>query len=145
VAGVQCGRPRGARSRRSKAPIAAPAVLNRRGREVRRHLGPALARSAEPRAVEVGGTLAAVTPSPVPGKRNVVVEYLLVNTEGKILAVLQSPAEVARQLARIEGESEANESVRVVRHDEHRGDLVASESFVTAMPLPSLLERPRRR
>ena len=67
------------------------------------------------------------------------------NTEGKILAVLQSPAEVARQLARIESDSESNESVRVVRHDEHRGDLVGTETFVTAMPLPSLLERPRRR
>jgi hypothetical protein len=51
-----------------------------------------------PPAVEIGGTLAAVTPSPVPGKRDVVVEYLRVNTEGKILAVLQSPAEVARHL-----------------------------------------------
>jgi hypothetical protein len=98
-----------------------------------------------PPAVEIGGTLAGVTPSPVRGKRDVVVEYLLVNTEGKILAVLQSPAEVARQLARIESESEANESVRVLRHDEHQRDLVATESFVTAMPLSSLLERPRRR
>jgi hypothetical protein len=71
------------------------------------------------------------------------VEFLLVNTEGKILAVLQSPAEVARQLARIERESEATERVRVVRHDEHQGDLVATESFVSATPLPSLLERPR--
>jgi hypothetical protein len=98
-----------------------------------------------PPAVEIGDTLAAVTPSPVPGKRDVVVEYLLVNTEGKMLAVLQSPAQVLRQLARIESESEANESVRVGRHVEHRSDLVATESFVTAMPLPSLLERPRRR
>jgi hypothetical protein len=98
-----------------------------------------------PPAVEIGVTLAAVTTSPVPGKQYVVVEYLLVNTEGKILAVLESPAEVAQQLARIESESEANESVRVVRHDEHRSDLVATESFVTAMPLQSLLERPRRR
>jgi hypothetical protein len=73
------------------------------------------------------------------------VEYLLVNTEGKILAVLQSPAEVARQLARIESDSESNESVRVVRHDEHRSDLVATESFVMATPRPSLLECPRRR
>jgi hypothetical protein len=73
------------------------------------------------------------------------VEYLLVNTEGKILAVLESPAEVARQLARIESDSESNESVRVVRHDERGSELVATESFVTTMPLPSLLERPRRR
>jgi hypothetical protein len=73
------------------------------------------------------------------------VEYLLVNTEGKILAVLQSPAEVARQLARIESDPESNESVRVVRHDEHWSDLIGTETFVTATPLPSLLERPRRR
>jgi hypothetical protein len=80
-----------------------------------------------------------------PGQASVVVEHLLVNTVGKILAVLQSPAEVLRQLARIESESEANESVRMVRHDEHRSDLVTTESFVTAMPLPSLVEHPRRR
>jgi hypothetical protein len=71
------------------------------------------------------------------------VEFLLVNAEGRILAVLQSPAEVARQLARIERGSEA-ERVRVVRHDEHESDLVATESFVMATPLPSLLERPRQ-
>ena len=72
-------------------------------------------------------------------------EFLLVNTEGKILAVLQSPAGVARQLARIETESDGTEGVRVVRHDEHQSDLVATESFVMATPLPSLSERPRQR
>ena len=66
-------------------------------------------------------------------------EFLLVNSEGRILAVVQSPAEVARQLARIESESEATERVRVVRHDKNQSDLVASESFVMATPLPSLL------
>jgi hypothetical protein len=81
----------------------------------------------------------------VPGRREVVVEFLLVNTEGQILAVLQSPAEVARQLARVERESEATEGVRVVRHDEHQSDLVATESFVMATPLPSLSERLRQR
>jgi SHS2 domain-containing protein len=81
--------------------------------------------------------------SPCPGKQGVVVEYLLVNTEGEILAVLDSPAEVARQLAKIEKESET--PVRVVRHDEHQSDLVATESFVTATPLPLLVERPRQR
>jgi hypothetical protein len=86
-----------------------------------------------------------VTSRPVPGRREVVVEFLLVNSEGKILAVLESPAEVARQLARIERESEATEGVRVVRHDEHQSDLVGTESFVTATPLPALSERPRRR
>jgi hypothetical protein len=73
------------------------------------------------------------------------VEFLLVNTEGKILAVIHSPAEVARQLARIETESGGTEGVRVVRHDEHQSDLVATESFVMATPLPSLSERPRQR
>jgi hypothetical protein len=73
------------------------------------------------------------------------VEYLLVNNEGKVLSVLQSEAEVVRQLARIERESEAPERVSVVRHDERQGDLVGTESFVTAAPLPSLLERPRQR
>jgi hypothetical protein len=73
------------------------------------------------------------------------VEFLLVNTEGNILAVLQSPADVALQLARIERESGATEGVRVVRHDEHQSDLVATESFVTATPLPALSERRRRR
>ena len=71
-------------------------------------------------------------------------EFLLVNAQGRILAVLQSPAEVARQLARIERGAEG-ERVRVVRHDEHESDLFATESFVTATPLPSLLERPRQR
>jgi hypothetical protein len=72
------------------------------------------------------------------------VEFLLVNNEGKILAVLQSPAEVARQLARIERESQGAGGVHVVRHDEHQSDLVATESFVTATSLPALSERPRQ-
>jgi hypothetical protein len=74
------------------------------------------------------------------------VEFLLVNTEGKILAVARSPAEVARQRARLEAESEATERVRVVRHDLHQGDFVAADSFVTAAPLPALMEpsRPRQ-
>jgi hypothetical protein len=72
------------------------------------------------------------------------VEFLLVNTEGRILAVLQSPAEVARQLARIARESGGTEGVRVVRHDEHQSDLVATESFVMATPLPALSELPRQ-
>jgi hypothetical protein len=65
------------------------------------------------------------------------VEFLLVNTEGRILAVHRSPGEVARQLARLR-ESQAAEGVRVVRHDEHQSELVATESFVMATPLPSL-------
>ena len=72
-------------------------------------------------------------------------EFLLVNPEGRILAVLQSPAEVARQLARIGRESKGTEGVRVVRHDEHQNELVGTESFVTATPLTSLLKHPRQR
>ena len=71
-------------------------------------------------------------------------EFLLVNAEGKILAVLQSPADVARQLGRLEREAGSAEGVRVVRHDEHHSELVATESFVTATPLPALLERRRQ-
>ena len=79
------------------------------------------------------------------GRQEVVVEYLLVDTEGRILAVLQSGAAVARQLARIEEDPEAIGPVRVVRHDEHHGDLVSTESFVTANLLPSSLGPPRPR
>lgn len=72
------------------------------------------------------------------------VEYLLVNSEGRILAVFQRGADVARELARIERDS-PTERVTVVRHDEHSSDLASTESFVTARPLPSLFERPRPR
>jgi hypothetical protein len=83
-----------------------------------------------------------VTSPPAPGRRDVVVEFLLVNTEGKILAVLPSPGEVARELARIERGPEATEgcawcdmtSTRVIS---------SPESFATAAPLPAFLERPR--
>jgi hypothetical protein len=64
------------------------------------------------------------------------VEYLLVNGEGKILAVLQSGAEAARELARIERDS-PTERVIVVRHDENFGDLGSTESFVTVRPMSS--------
>jgi hypothetical protein len=72
------------------------------------------------------------------------VEYLLVNPEGKILAVLQRGAEVARELARIERDS-PTERVIVVRHDESFGDLASTESFVTVRPMssPSKPSRPR--
>jgi hypothetical protein len=72
------------------------------------------------------------------------VEYLLVNGEGKILAVLQSGAEVARELARIERDS-PTEHVIVVRHDESFGDLASTESFVTVRPMSSPFERPQPR
>jgi hypothetical protein len=72
------------------------------------------------------------------------VEYLLVNGEGKILAVLQSGAEVARELARIERDS-PTEHVIVVRHDESFGDLASTESFVTVRSMSSPLERAQPR
>jgi hypothetical protein len=72
------------------------------------------------------------------------VEYLLVNGEGKILAVLQSGAEVARELARIERDS-PTEHVIVVRHDESFGDLASTESFVTVRSMSSPFERPQPR
>jgi hypothetical protein len=69
-------------------------------------------------------------------------EYLLVNGKGKILAVLQRGAEVARELARIERDS-PTEDVIVVRHDESFGDLASTESFVTVRPMSLPFERSR--
>jgi hypothetical protein len=68
----------------------------------------------------------------------------VVDTEGRILAVVQSGAQVARQLARIEEDPNAG-PVTVVRHDENQGDLVSTESFATAKLLPSSLGPPRSR
>jgi hypothetical protein len=66
------------------------------------------------------------------------VEYLVVNTEGRVLAVLKSLEEVARELGRIGREPDGGGGVRVVRHDVHDGEVMGAESFVTASPLPSL-------
>jgi hypothetical protein len=65
-------------------------------------------------------------------------EYLVVNTEGRVLAVLQSLEEVARELGRIQRDPHAIGRVRLVRHDVHDGEITGVESFVTASPLPSL-------
>jgi hypothetical protein len=65
-------------------------------------------------------------------------EYLVVNTEGRVLAVLKSLEEVARELGRKRREPDASGGVRVVRHDVHDGEVMGAESFVTASPLPSL-------
>jgi hypothetical protein len=65
-------------------------------------------------------------------------EYLVVNTEGRVLAVLKSLEEVARELGRIGREPDASGGVWVVRHDVHDGEVMGAESFVTASPLPSL-------
>jgi hypothetical protein len=65
------------------------------------------------------------------------VEFLLVNAEGSVLAVLESIEEVARELERIGRDPHASGRIRVVRHDEHGGAVIGVSSFVTASPLPS--------
>jgi hypothetical protein len=75
-----------------------------------------------------------VTPPQYRARQEVGVEYLIVNSEGKILAVLQRGAEVARELARIERDS-PTERVTVVRHEEDIGGLASTESFVTVRQL----------
>jgi hypothetical protein len=69
------------------------------------------------------------------------VEYPLVDTEGRILAASQGLDALARQLRRIAPNPQAGESVRVVRRDDYGGAVM--RAFVTAMPLPSLWERPK--
>jgi hypothetical protein len=71
-------------------------------------------------------------------------EYLVVNTEGRVLAVLDSFEEVARELGRIGRDPQASGRVRVVRHDEHGGPVMGASSFVTASPLPSLSDPGRQ-
>jgi hypothetical protein len=73
------------------------------------------------------------------------VEYLLVDNDGRTLAVLSSIKEVPLELARIGRDREAVGPVRVVRHDEHGDNVVGASSFVTASSLSSLLERSRAR
>jgi hypothetical protein len=70
------------------------------------------------------------------------VEYLLVDTEGRVVAALQSLQEVARVLG--ERDPRATERVRVVRHDEHGGAVMGASSFVTVSPLPSLPDPSRQ-
>jgi hypothetical protein len=72
-------------------------------------------------------------------------EYLVVNTEGRVLAVLKSLEEVARELGRIGREPDASGGVPVVRHDVHDGEVMGAESFVTASPLPSPSDRGRQK
>ena len=72
-------------------------------------------------------------------------EYLLVDSDERILAVLSSAAEVPLELARIGRAREAVGPVRVVRHDEHGDNVVGASSLVTATSLSSLLGRPRSR
>jgi hypothetical protein len=62
------------------------------------------------------------------------VEYLLVDTEGRVVAVLQSLRQAALVLGRMK---RAGERVRVVRHDEYGGAFMSASSFVSASPLPS--------
>jgi hypothetical protein len=73
------------------------------------------------------------------------VEYLLVDNDGRTLAVLSSIAQVPLELARIGRDREAVGPVRVVRHDEHGDNVVGTSSLVTVSSLSSLLERSRSR
>jgi hypothetical protein len=70
----------------------------------------------------------------------VTMEYLVVNTEGRVLAVLDSLGQVAPELRRIGRDPQASGRVRVVRREVHDGEVMGVESFVTASPLPSLRE-----
>jgi len=65
-------------------------------------------------------------------------DYLVVNTEGRVLAVLESLEEVARELRRLGRDPHVSGRVQVVRHDVHEGEVTRVESFVRAAPLPSL-------
>jgi len=65
------------------------------------------------------------------------VEYLLVDNDGRILAALPSVGRVALELARLDPEAEGR--VRIVRHDEHGGEVAGASSLVEVTPLPSLL------
>lgn len=71
-------------------------------------------------------------------------EYLVVTTEGTVVAVLESLEEVARELRRIGRDPHARGRVRVVRREVHDGEVVGVESFVAASPLPSLRARRHR-
>jgi hypothetical protein len=72
-------------------------------------------------------------------------EYLLVDSDGRTLAVLSSIKDVPLELARIGREGKAVGPVKVVRHDEHGDKVVGAQSAVTASPLSSLLQRSRSR
>ena len=72
-------------------------------------------------------------------------EYLLVDDDGRVLAVLSSVKEVPLELARIGRDRKAVGPVRVVRHDEHGDNVVGASSLVTATSLSSLLRRSRSR
>jgi hypothetical protein len=69
------------------------------------------------------------------------VEYLLVNTEGRVLAVLRSLREAALALAWVRRNLEAIGPVRVERHDVHDRGRMGVDSFVSASLLPSLPDR----
>jgi len=68
------------------------------------------------------------------------VRYLVVDDEGRVIAVLQSLQEAARELARLRQDSEAEIRLRVVRYDEYGDGLMTASSFITASPLPPLRE-----
>jgi hypothetical protein len=103
-------------------------------REFHRGTGPPLvgkgASDTNPAGLRSGG----------PGKTKVGMEYLVVNTEGRVLDVLESLEEVARWFRRIGRDPHARGRVRVMRHDVHDGEVMGVESFVTASPLSSRRE-----
>ena len=77
------------------------------------------------------------------GQTKLGMEYLVVNTEGRVLDVLESLEDVARWFRRIGRDPHTSGRVRVMRHDVHDGEVIGVDSFVTASPLPSRRE-PRR-
>ena len=81
--------------------------------------------------------------SSAPGSREVSVEYLLVDNDGRILAALPSVGQVALELARMDPQAGAR--VRIVRHEEHGDDVAGASSFVEVTPLPALLRDARAR
>jgi hypothetical protein len=67
------------------------------------------------------------------------VGYLLVDSEGAILAEFETLAEAAEQPGLIKLVRQARGDLKVVRVDERSGSVVSATSFVTTTPLPRLL------
>jgi hypothetical protein len=67
------------------------------------------------------------------------VHYLLVDTEGEILAEFGSLEEAVQQPGLLEQVRRARGRLKVVRVDEYPGSLASATSFVTATPLPQFL------
>jgi hypothetical protein len=65
--------------------------------------------------------------------------YLLVNDAGEILAEFEGLGELVRQPGLGKRLQRERGRLKVVRVDEHAGDLVSATSFVTSTPLPRFL------